>query len=259
MSKWLHKRKLISHLYESKEQNQKDWTALSRHHERLAGKHKDVASRQNQMDYSFSTQHPLAWKDKRELVNHWVKRVYSPADGDKENENFWKNEVKTIHWLGFFSEDPVAEILERYLSGDAFPQAELSTVGYLPGPSVSPYGVGLELDGSPVYASSGDLYTEFLSTLTDGVVERFFDEYERIVKTPNLKVNPRDVLTSKFDAEFRAKRNNTNRISEVIVADWTISKVYISAQLEDEIKNTLIKKCNNYNVQYELFRNTFTA
>ena len=72
-------------------------------------------------------------------------------------------------------------------------------------------------------------------------------------------MNPRDVLTSKFDAEFRAKRNNTNRISEVIVADWTISKVYISAQLEDEIKNTLIKKCNNYNVQYELFRNTFTA
>lgn len=261
MFKWIHKRKLASYLFEGlrDDQDTKDWNALSHHWNRIGKKHKGVASRRAEMDYSFGSIHPEAWKDKRELVNHWIQRIYSPSDGDNSNENFWKNEVKTVHWLGFFSKDPLLDILEKYLSGEAFPQAELSTIGYLQGTATSSYTVGIEIKGTPVYASSGDLYSEFLSTLTDSHAERFFDKYERIVKTPNLRVNTEHVLTSKRDAMHRAQKNNNTRISEVIVADWSIEKVYISEHLKIEIKKKLIQLCNNYSVRHELFRNSFTV
>ena len=259
MSKFLYKKKLSSVLFEEKNQNQKDWSAISGHHQRLSSRYKDIADRSGEMEYSWGRIHPEAWRDKRELVNHWKKRVYSPKDGNTENRDFWLNEVETVHWLGFFSTKPLQDILEEYLSGAAFPQAELSAIGYLPGNSVSPYSVGIKIEGTPVYASSGDLYTEFLSTLTDSHIEYFFDNYERIVKTPNLRVNPEAVLVSKHDALYRARRDRKNSISEVIVSDWDISKVYISTELEAELKDALIKKCNNYNVEYKLFRYTFKS
>lgn len=259
MPKWIHRKKLSTYLLESeKNQDQKDWSALSRHHTRLRNKHSKFASRQSEMDYSFSTIHPDIWKDKRELVNHWVNRVYHPKDGSSENENFWKNEIKTIHWLGFFSTKPLVSILERYLSKADLLQAELSAIGYFPGTNSTSYKVGIKIKGTPVYASSADLYTEFLSTLTDNVIERFFDNYEKIVKTPNLKVDSRHILTSKHDALYRKNKNKSPRINEVIVSDWDIDKIFISVHLKDDIKKGLLDMCDNYNVEYELFDRSFT-
>ena len=229
----------------------KDKKTVLHHYYRLQRKYQGI-SRDEQTDYPTVISNAELLKDKISLRKHWKQQVSKSPKRVK----FWNDDVSKIHWLGFFNDQSLEETLRRYVNNDFIIDADLSCVGYVHKDDFEMYKVGLVVDGEVQFAAMDDLWTEFLDSTDEQSTEYYFENFNRLIKTPNLIFNPNRVIINREQYEFYSRRFGTSTINEVILSDWNIEKVLLNEeQLSPETLENLINILSLEGIEYSVFDN----
>jgi len=176
----------------------------------------------------------------------WKREWNSKADQD-----FFKNEVKKVHWVGGVHKVADSSAQEPQLIGDlkswgnitSTHKDELSCIGYLGLPMEDSLGMalGLLVDGYTSYAAAGDIQTEWTSTAEEEDIEKHASS--GLAKRANIKDN------AMYDKEtFVEPSQSPGGYNELIVDNWKAVGVVL------KVKHRYFKWMYK-NMKAEKFRN----
>ena len=148
----------------------------------------------------------------------WKREWNSKADQD-----FFRNEVKKVHWVGGVHKDSSPNTMEPQFFNDlkswgnvtSMHKDELSCVGYLGLPMQDSMNMvlGLLVDGYTSYAAAGDIQTEWTSTAGEEDIKKHASS--GLAKRANIKDN------AMYDKEtFVEPMQSPGGYNELIVDNW---------------------------------------
>jgi len=148
----------------------------------------------------------------------WKREWNSKADHD-----FFKNEVKKVHWIGGVHKTHSPAAQEAQLIGDlkswgnitSIHKDELSCIGYLDLPIQDGLGMalGLLVDGYTSYAAASDIQTEWTSAAEEEDIERYGSS--GLPKRANIKDK------AMYNKEtFVEPMQSSGGYNELIVDNW---------------------------------------
>lgn len=212
-----------------------------------------ILTKEEQMDHAIT--HMPEYKSSQNLrtviKRWWNDRVYGNSVRRKYFTN--PNNIRCIHWLGFYHEDPEVAIskIDMYLRPQQNREPELSTIGYTQDKAIWRYNksIGIEYrKRSITFAYEWDLHTEFVSSATPAIHE--LHRGSGVHKRPNTHVNINNVI---FD-ERDVNRRHLKRINECIIDNYDNSPenviIHVNPELTEEIKDKIENIIKSYSINY---------